>query len=293
MTTRTPAVQLTGVTKDFGRVHAVRGIDLEIQPGEIVAFLGPNGAGKTTTIDMILGLSHPTSGRRRGLRHGPAPRDRPRAGGRGDADRRSAQGPHRPRDGAATPPASSPTPSRPTRCSRSAGIAEIADRKVAKCSGGEQQRLRFAMALLSDPALLLLDEPTTGMDVEGRRSFWQAIRARRRARPLGAVRDALPRGGRPVRRPDHPGQQRPRRRRRHRQRDQVAGERAHGPGHHDLPRHLGPVRPGGCGQRRGAGRAGAGPRQGQRHGRALPPHRDRRARPRDHRARAWRTPSSA
>ena len=58
----------------------------------------------------------------------------------------------------------------------SAGITGIAERKVAKCSGGEQQRLRFAMALLSDPALLLLDEPTTGMDVEGRRSFWSAIR---------------------------------------------------------------------------------------------------------------------
>jgi ABC-2 type transport system ATP-binding protein len=58
-----------------------------------------------------------------------------------------------------------------------AGIASIADRKVGKCSGGEQQRLRFAMALLSDPALLLLDEPTTGMDVEGRRTFWSAIRA--------------------------------------------------------------------------------------------------------------------
>ena len=58
-----------------------------------------------------------------------------------------------------------------------AGIADIADRRVGKCSGGEQQRLRFAMALLSDPALLLLDEPTTGMDVEGRRAFWSAIRA--------------------------------------------------------------------------------------------------------------------
>jgi ABC-2 type transport system ATP-binding protein len=57
-----------------------------------------------------------------------------------------------------------------------AGIADLADRKVVKCSGGEQQRLRFAMALLSDPALLLLDEPTTGMDVEGRRAFWSAIR---------------------------------------------------------------------------------------------------------------------
>ncbi len=57
-----PAVRLSGVTKDFGHVHAVRGIDLDLAPGEIVAFLGPNGAGKTTTIDMVLGLSKPTTG---------------------------------------------------------------------------------------------------------------------------------------------------------------------------------------------------------------------------------------
>ena len=57
-----------------------------------------------------------------------------------------------------------------------AGILEIGDRLVEKCSGGQQQRLRFAMALLSDPGLLILDEPTTGMDVEGRRDFWAAIR---------------------------------------------------------------------------------------------------------------------
>jgi ABC-2 type transport system ATP-binding protein len=57
-----------------------------------------------------------------------------------------------------------------------AGITQIADRPVGKCSGGEQQRLRFAMALVSDPELLVLDEPTTGMDVEGRRNFWAAIR---------------------------------------------------------------------------------------------------------------------
>ena len=57
-----------------------------------------------------------------------------------------------------------------------AGISQIADRRVGKCSGGEQQRLRFAMALIPDPELLVLDEPTTGMDVEGRRDFWAAIR---------------------------------------------------------------------------------------------------------------------
>ena len=68
-----PAIQLTGVTKGFGPVHAVRGIDLKIPPGEVVAFLGPNGAGKTTTIDMVLGLSRPTPGGRRA-------RPEPRAG---------------------------------------------------------------------------------------------------------------------------------------------------------------------------------------------------------------------
>ena len=63
------------------------------------------------------------------------------------------------------------------RCSTRAGIADIADRKVGKCSGGQQQRLRFALALLPDPDVIVLDEPTTGMDVEGRRDFWTALRA--------------------------------------------------------------------------------------------------------------------
>ncbi len=67
-----PAVQLSEVTKDFGQVHAVRGIDLSLEPGEIVAFLGPNGAGKTTTIDMVLGLSQPDH-RHRGGPRAPAP----------------------------------------------------------------------------------------------------------------------------------------------------------------------------------------------------------------------------
>ena len=72
-------MRLAGVTKDFGEVHAVRGIDLEIQPGEMVAFLGPNGAGKTTTIDMVLGLSRPTSGDGRGVRDGSRARRSPAA----------------------------------------------------------------------------------------------------------------------------------------------------------------------------------------------------------------------
>jgi ABC-2 type transport system ATP-binding protein len=171
----TPAVRLSGVTKDFGHVHAVRGIDLEIEPGEMVAFLGPNGAGKTTTIDMMLGLSHPTSGEveilgmhpRQAVARGLVAAVMQTGGLLKDLTVRET----------VQYTASLFADTKPVdEVLESAGIAGIADRRVAKCSGGEQQRLRFAMALLSDPALLLLDEPTTGMDVEGRRSFWSAIR---------------------------------------------------------------------------------------------------------------------
>jgi ABC-2 type transport system ATP-binding protein len=171
-----PAVSLVGVSKDFGDVHAVRDVDLTIQPGEVVAFLGPNGAGKTTTIDMVLGLSHPTAGEVRVL--GLTPRH---AIARGLVSAVMQTGgllkDLTVRETVAYT-ASLFADTRPVdQVLGTAGISGIADRKVGKCSGGEQQRLRFAMALLPDPALLLLDEPTTGMDVEGRRQFWSAIRA--------------------------------------------------------------------------------------------------------------------
>lgn len=91
-----PAIDLSSVTKSFGKVHAVRGIDLQVQPGEVVAFLGPNGAGKTTTIDMLLGLSKPDSGTVEVFGMHPAAGCRTRTGRGRDADRRSAQGSQRP-----------------------------------------------------------------------------------------------------------------------------------------------------------------------------------------------------
>ncbi|PWJ25520.1 ABC-2 type transport system ATP-binding protein [Branchiibius hedensis] len=175
--TPTPdAISLDGVTKSFGDVHAVRGIDLHVAPGEVVAFLGPNGAGKTTTIDMITGLSQPDAGRVEVFGMGPrAAIERGlvaavmQTGGLlkdltvGETVDLTAS-------------LFAQTRSR-QECLERAGIADIADRLVAKCSGGQQQRLRFAMALVSDPALIILDEPTTGMDVTGRRDFWSAIHA--------------------------------------------------------------------------------------------------------------------
>ena len=174
-TTNHPAVRLDGVTKSFGDLQAVKGIDLDIRPGEMVAFLGPNGAGKTTTIDMILGLSRPTTGSvevfgmppRQAIARGLVAAVMQTGGLLKDLTVRET----------VQYTASLFADTKPVDdVLASAGITGLAGRKVAKCSGGEQQRLRFAMALLSDPALLLLDEPTTGMDVEGRRSFWSAIR---------------------------------------------------------------------------------------------------------------------
>ncbi|NJC72063.1 ABC transporter ATP-binding protein [Planosporangium thailandense] len=170
------AVDLDGVVKSFGTVTAVNGITLQIRPGEVVALLGPNGAGKTSTIDMVLGLSAPTAGQVRV--YGRRPRDAVALGlvsavmqtggllkdytveetvkltatlfGRGGGTVDEAL--------------------------ERAGISDIRRRLVGKCSGGQQQRLRFAMALVPNPELLILDEPTTGMDVGGRHDFWTAIR---------------------------------------------------------------------------------------------------------------------
>jgi len=170
-----PAVELRDVHKHFGQVAAVAGVSLDVQPGEVVAYLGPNGAGKTTTIDMILGLARPSSGTvavfgldptvavRRGLVSALM------QGGGLLKDLTVAE---------TLQYTSHLFPStRPVaEVMQRAGIVAIADRRVGRCSGGEQQRLRFAMALLPDPKLLLLDEPTQGMDVEARRGFWAAIR---------------------------------------------------------------------------------------------------------------------
>src|SRR3954447_18554316 len=171
-----PAVALRGLTKRFGAVTAVDGLDLTVEPGEIVAFLGPNGAGKTSTIDMVLGLSRPDAGTaevygmapRTAVAHGLVTAVMQTGGLLKDLTVRETL----------ELTAALFVHTRPVdEVIERAGLTEAAGRRVGKCSGGQQQPLRFAMALLPEPELIILDEPTTGMDVEGRREFWSAIRA--------------------------------------------------------------------------------------------------------------------
>jgi ABC-2 type transport system ATP-binding protein len=169
------AVQLSGISKNFGHVRAVNNVSLQIASGEIVAILGPNGAGKTSTIDIILGLSGPSSGQVSVL--GMQPRQAISRGLVSAVMQTGGLLKDLTVQETVEYTASLFARSQPVgEVLSGAGITEIADRRVGKCSGGEQQRLRFALALLSDPELLVLDEPTTGMDVEGRRNFWAAIR---------------------------------------------------------------------------------------------------------------------
>lgn len=174
-TTRVPAIEVRGLTKSFGSVRAVRGIDLTVRPGEIIAFLGPNGAGKTTTIDMVLGLSRPDDGSVQV--YGMEPSDAVRHGLISAVMQAGGLLRDLTVEETLRLTASLFSNTRPVaEVLARAGISDIGDRRVGKCSGGQQQRLRFAMALLPDPELLVLDEPTTGMDVTGRRDFWAAIR---------------------------------------------------------------------------------------------------------------------
>lgn len=172
----TAAIEVTDLVKTFtplrqSPVRAVSGVNLQIDPGEVVAFLGPNGAGKTTTIDMLLGLTDPTSGTAR--IYGQNPRAAVQSGKvsavlqSGGLLRDLSV-----RETVHVIASMFPTHADEDEVMRRAGIAHLAKRKISKCSGGEQQRVRFALALLPDPNLLILDEPTAGMDVNARDEFW-------------------------------------------------------------------------------------------------------------------------
>lgn len=166
---------MTGLHKSFGHVHAVRGVDLQIAPGEVVAFLGPNGAGKSTTIDMLLGLTKPDSGQVTVF--GARPVDAVQAGRVGAMLQGGALLPEITVGELITMFAAlHRTPMPVAQAMQRAGIADIARQKTSKLSGGQAQRVRYALALVPDPDLMVLDEPTVAMDVEVRRSFWASMR---------------------------------------------------------------------------------------------------------------------
>ncbi|MCU1501016.1 MAG: transporter ATP-binding protein [Ilumatobacteraceae bacterium] len=176
----TAGIVLRGLVKSFtgpnGPVHAVRGVDITIAAGETVALLGPNGAGKSTTIDMLLGLTKPDAGDvhlfgmtpKEAIAHGAIGAMLQTGAVLSDLsvrellDMMGSLYPH---------------PLSVDETLELAGIRDLADRKTTKLSGGQTQRVRFAVAMVSNPDLLALDEPTVAMDVEGRHQFWASMRA--------------------------------------------------------------------------------------------------------------------
>ena len=171
-----PGIVLSRLSKSYGNVHAVRSVDLAIAPGETVAILGPNGAGKTTTIEMVLGLTRPDSGTV--TLFGKSPAQAVAAGAVGGMLQTGALVEFLSVRELVTMVASVyPRPLPVEHAMRLAGVTEFAERRTNKLSGGQTQRVRFAIALVSNPDLFMLDEPTAAVDVEGRREFWASIRA--------------------------------------------------------------------------------------------------------------------
>src|SRR6201992_1111937 len=174
-TTGTPVVSFENVRKSYGKVRAVDGLTMQLWPGETVAFLGPNGAGKSTSLDMLLDLRKPTSGRIAMFGSDPYHAIR------------NARGGAMLQPGGLMPEVTArelvtlvtgfhPKPEPVEQTMRRAGITQFADQRVDKLSGGQTQRVRFALAIVGDCDLIVLDEPTTAMDVETRRSFWDNMK---------------------------------------------------------------------------------------------------------------------
>jgi ABC-2 type transport system ATP-binding protein len=168
-------IELAGLVKSFGAVRAVRGIDVSIAPGETVALLGPNGAGKSTTIDMLLGLLPPDSG---SVSVFGRPPDKAIDAGSVGAMLQTG-GLIRDlsvRELVAMMASLYPAPLDVDAVLEQAGIEDIGDQRTQKLSGGQTQRVRYAIAVVSNPELLVLDEPTVAMDVEARHAFWTSMR---------------------------------------------------------------------------------------------------------------------
>ncbi len=173
---RSPVIEVRGLRKVYNGVEALAGIDLEIRPGEVFAFLGPNGAGKTTTVEILEGYRHRTAGEVSVLGVDPA-----RAG----ADWRSRIGvvlqESEPEaeltaeECLALYAGYYPAPRPVGQTLELVGLAGQRAKRCGRMSGGQRRRLDVALALIGDPELIFLDEPTTGFDPAARKSTWAVI----------------------------------------------------------------------------------------------------------------------
>jgi ABC-2 type transport system ATP-binding protein len=168
-------IELRDLAKSYGPIEAVRGIDVSVEAGETVALLGPNGAGKSTTIDMLLGLTRPDRGEVHVFGAPPAA-----AVSRGAVGAMLQTGALirdlSVRELITMVASLYPAPLAVDDVIDRTGIGDIAHQRTQKLSGGQTQRVRFAMALVTNPDLLVLDEPTVAMDVESRHAFWATMR---------------------------------------------------------------------------------------------------------------------
>ncbi|MEV4186633.1 ABC transporter ATP-binding protein [Streptosporangium canum] len=170
------AIAFTDVSKSYGNVLAVDGLDLAVEAGRTVALLGPNGAGKSTSINMLLGLLRPTRGRIEVL--GTSPDE---AVARGEVGAMLQSGELIPeltvRELVDFVRRLYPRPLGLDEILRMADLTDLVKRRAGKLSGGQAQRVRFALSIAGAPKLLVLDEPTAAMDVESRLRFWAGMRA--------------------------------------------------------------------------------------------------------------------
>lgn len=174
----TAAVEVEKLVKTYGDVRAVDGIDFAIQPGEVFAFLGPNGAGKTTTVEILEGIRPLTSGRVRVLGKDPW------ADGR-ELQRKIGVIPQdfhffpklKPREAVDLYAGLFGVPARSNELLERVSLADKSEALFENLSGGQKQKLGLALALVNDPQLCFLDEPTTGLDPMARRAIWAVIRA--------------------------------------------------------------------------------------------------------------------
>jgi ABC-2 type transport system ATP-binding protein len=172
-----PAIEVSELRKRYGPLEAVRGLSFTVERGEVFGLLGPNGAGKTTTVEILEGYRHRTDGEVRVLGHDPEQRERSLQERIGIVLQSCGFHPMiKVREAVEHYGKAYPSPRDADETIELVGLAEKADTRTRELSGGQRRRLDLALALVGDPELIFLDEPTTGFDPAARRTAWGVIR---------------------------------------------------------------------------------------------------------------------